>query len=100
VDPAHGGAQSYLTPPGTFTQRLNGLTLDTDGNILVAVQQGAQRGAVYKVRTSDGQVLPFSNDAAYANPTFALVVPEPGAAAAAGVLLVAAYVGGRRRRRA
>jgi sugar lactone lactonase YvrE len=80
IDPLTG-AQSYLTPPGSFMY-VTGLTLDTDGNLLVSDGGSATRGRVAKVRVSDGQITTFSNDSKLASPAgLIIVIPEPSAVA-------------------
>jgi hypothetical protein len=78
---------------------VTGLTLDTDGNLLVSVGGSATRGRVAKVRVSDGQITTFSNDSKLASPAGLLIVqqvPEPSAI----LLFLAAWSAafGRRRR--
>jgi len=47
------GSQSYMTPPGSFNE-VHGMSLEPDGNILVADSGGTGSGSVYRVRPSDG----------------------------------------------
>jgi streptogramin lyase len=73
------GSQSYLTPPNSF-KAVNGMSLASDGNILVADSQTGVAGKVFEVRPSDGKITLFSQSPLFANPSFAMEVqlPEPG----------------------
>jgi sugar lactone lactonase YvrE len=72
------GAQSYITPPGSFPWYLNSLAVDIDGFLLVAASHPTGRGSLHRVRLGDGQVTPWSSDADLANPAgIAVVAGDP-----------------------
>ena len=89
------GSQSYLTPPGSFTRRINDLELDVDGNLLVAAAQNDTNGLLYKVNLSSGLISPFSVAPQFANPAGIVVIPEP---AGLGLAVASCVLISRRRR--
>ena len=97
IDPLTG-AQSYLTPPGSF-RYVTGLTLDTDGNLLVADGGLETRGRVAKVRVSDGQITTISNDPKLASPAGLLLVPQVPEPSAVALLFLPACSAAFARRR-
>jgi hypothetical protein len=86
------GAQSYLTPPGSF-KGLAGLGLDGDGNLLVPDHNpGLSEPKLYKVWLNDAHITTISSDTLLNNPVAVLVVPEPaGGLGMIGLMLILRY---------
>jgi hypothetical protein len=73
------GSQTYLTSPSAF-HIINGLTLESNGNLLVAEGETTVSGAIYDVNPINGKVTVISRDKQFANPTSILIVPDPAIA--------------------